>query len=210
MAVPAKLWHFGKSEFLQDFIPNGQISFGLAADFFRSGLTKGQRDDEMKRTAMPTPDTTALLVGPIPEPIENLIAIKVELGIRIPYFMKCFSLGYSESMYSEIDGDMCVIIEDGPTFFERFKAALEGQLSDWLAFTAQYWDFARIPVGMTQRDLMFLKDSRQYSSQQEYRIVLVPPEGFVITSPAMRQVLELGSLADIAIVEIMGGGPKRS
>jgi hypothetical protein len=94
---------------------------------------------------------------------------------------------------------MCVEIEDVTAFFRRFEAALNAQLPGWgaLSAPAQYWDFSRVPVGARQGDLFFLKDASKYSSQKEYRIVLIPPEGFVVDGPEMRQSIYLGSLEDI-------------
>jgi len=51
MSYPEKLYHFGKSQHISDFVPQGHISFGLADGFNRGELTMGQQDDEMKRTA---------------------------------------------------------------------------------------------------------------------------------------------------------------
>src|SRR5439155_17843324 len=96
MSYPPKLFHFGKSQHISDFVPQGHISFGLANGFGRAGLTKGQQDNEMKRTATPSPRTTSILVGQKLDdvrPLQNLTSIKVGFGIRIPYFIKCFSLG---------------------------------------------------------------------------------------------------------------------
>jgi hypothetical protein len=203
MSYPSKLYHFGKTQHISEFVPQGRISFGLADGFSRDGLTGGQQDDEMKRTARPPPKTTTILVGQKLDdarPLQNLMSIKAGFGIRVPYFVKCFSLGYSEEMYHEVGGDMCVEIKDVGAFFQRFEKALTAQLPDWAAFAAhvQYWDFSRIPLGMNQRDLMFLKDAAAYSCQKEYRIVLLPPAGFEITGPDMRQSLHLGELTDIA------------
>ena len=203
MDYPSELYHFGQKKHIGDMLPDGNISFGLAAGFIRTGLTSGQIDNEMKRTAKPSPKTTSILVGDStrPEqPIKNLTAINIGFGIRVPYFIKCFSLGYSEEMYSEVKGDCCVAILDVPEFFRRFEEALTAQLPTWGALTAQaqYWDFSRIPFGMTQPDLMFLKDGTKYSCQKEYRIVLLPPEGFVVAGSDMRQSLRLGPLRDIA------------
>ncbi|MEN9631657.1 MAG: hypothetical protein RL077_61 [Verrucomicrobiota bacterium] len=203
MAYPAELFHFGKKKHIGDMLPDGHLSFGLAAGFVRTGLTSGQNDDEMKRTAKPSPKTTSILVGDTAQtaqPLKNLTAINVGFGIRVPYFMKCFSLGHSEEMYVEVEGDCCIEVLDVPEFFRRFEEALKAQLPTWGALTAhaQYWDFSRIPYGMTQPDLMFLKDAAKYSCQKEYRIVLLPPEGFVVTGSDMRQSIRLGSLSDIA------------
>ena len=205
MAYPARLFHFGQLKHLTDFITDGHISFGLAAGFARTGLTTGQTDDEMRRTANPSPKTHTVLVGDTPDPqqaqpLQNITAMKISLGIRVPYFMKCFSLGYADAMFDEVQADYCITISDVPELFRRFEAALTTQLPDWAAWAAeaQYWDFSRVPFGMNQRDLMFLKDHSKYSSQKEYRIVLLPPERFTVTGSDMRQSLRLGSLADIA------------
>lgn len=58
-------------------------------------------------------------------------------------------------------------------------------------------DTARIPVGMNQRDLMFLKDASMYSSQKEYRIVLIPPESYKVDGFNHRVSVRLGCLEDI-------------
>ncbi|SKB00163.1 hypothetical protein SAMN02745166_03082 [Prosthecobacter debontii] len=204
MSYPSNLWHFGQSCHIGDFRSTGHLSFGLAAGFAREGLTAGQRDDEMSRTASPSVKTTSVLVGDAgidsAQPIANLRSIKMSFGIRIPYFMKCFSLGYSEKMYEEVDGDLCVEIFDVTAFFQRFEKALNAQLPGWgaLSAPAQYWDFSHVPFGAKQGDLFFLKDSSKYSSQKEYRIVLLPPEQFVVSDPKVRQSIYLGSIEDIS------------
>jgi hypothetical protein len=98
---PEKLFHFGKSRDLTDFIPYGVISFGIASGFLNEQLTKGQRDDEMKRTASPPMDRTTVLAGGKLEnatPLSNVFSFTVKLGIQRPYFMKCFSVGFSNEM----------------------------------------------------------------------------------------------------------------
>jgi hypothetical protein len=202
MKHPDTIYHFNKSCYIHDFRPQGRISFGLAAGFLRSGLTKGQQDDEMIRTAVPDVKTTGVLVGEEigdAKAIQNVISLRVSLGIRVPYFIKCFSLGYSEKMYAEVDGDTCIQITDTNVFFQRFEKALLAQLPGWAALMGevQYWDFSKVPDGRNQLDLMFLKDTATYSCQQEYRIVLLPPESFVITDSNMRQSIVLGPLMDV-------------
>lgn len=98
VAYPPQLFHFGEHKYLTDFMSDGHIYFGVAAGFARTGLTTGQTDDEMRRTANPSPKTHTLLVGDTPDPkqaqpLRNITSMKISLGIRVPYFMKCFSLG---------------------------------------------------------------------------------------------------------------------
>lgn len=203
MPYPKRIYHFGKSCYIGDFRPDGHISFGIAESFDCKNLTDGQRDNEMRRTSTPCAQTTSVLASDTEfakaQTISNLHSIRINFGIRTSYFIKCFSLGYSEDMYSEVNGDLCVEIVDVNVFFQRFEAALNSQLPKWCALSApaQYWDFSRVPVGVQQGDLLFLKDAAKYSSQKEYRIVLIPPEGFVVTDPTMRQSIYLGSLEDI-------------
>ena len=197
MPYPAKLYRFGKSDELKDLCPKGHLSFGFAGNYASKDLAKGQRDDETKRTIAPSPESTKVFVGA--GFLQNLTAIGIGLGLA-PYFMICFSLNYSEEMYREVDGDVCIEITDVPAFFHRFKKALVEQLPAWAAFAApiQYWDFSHIPPELNQQYLRFLKNEAEYASQKEYRIVLLPPEGFQIINPKTRQSVILGSLEDIA------------
>ena len=205
MKFPDKLFHFGKSQYVGDFIPNGVISFGLASGFLNNQLTKGQQDEEMKRTATPPMEGTTVLVEDKLEtatPLSNVFSSMIKLGIRSPYFMKCFSLGFSNEMYDEVDGDVCVEIRDVPSFRDRFVRALSEQLPDWgaVARSAEYWDLSEIPVERNQLDLMFLKDKTTYSHQKEFRIVLTPPNGFEVTDQGTRKEIVLGPLHDICVL----------
>lgn len=175
----------------------GEISMAASVEFLKSTLTDAQKDNEQARKF--SPNVKRLFVGD--SEIANLRTFNVRLGIRAPYYLKSFAMEFDDEHFDRFPGGMCIRYKNVDELLSRFGATLEQQLPGWAARTAavQYVDFRTLPIGATQLDLMFLKDSSQYRGQSEYRIALIPPENHDLQK---RQAVHLGPLDDIAEILI--------
>ena len=200
MTPPAKLFHFGKLQHLERFVPDGQLSFGIASRYTKAELTEAQRDDEHNRIFTPDVQRIQLFAGSpgdAAQPISNLTHLSITLGIQTTYYIMCFAHALDPALYEAFHADVCIEIREPETFLTRLDTALITQHPDWgaLAGPVQY-DKCELPLTNNQAKLCFLKHVR-YADQQEFRIALF---GQTQTPAPERVPLVLGSLADICQV----------
>ena len=210
LTLPSVLFRYSNKEFLDSFLSHGRICLRPASYYKDSALTDAQRDDELTRTSSPDRTRYQLATGDhpggTPTPFVDLTnmtlryQIKTKEGRFYDYYIFCTSLIHRNELYPDFHADACVRITNPEAFMHRFDAACKREFgAHYLFFAAvTYFDSAKPLLVETNLDLVFRKDAKKYSHQEEYRFSICLDSKIELSQ---KRLIELGELIDIAHYE---------
>ncbi|WP_300492824.1 hypothetical protein [uncultured Methylophaga sp.] len=129
----------------------------------------------------------------------------VERMVTMPnYYIFCMSCDWDQGLFSDFDGDACLIIKNVEEFSRRLECAATSHLAGWYFHhnPVQYFD----PYERTKNEYLeatMSKDFR-FAYQREYRFLWFPQNG---EEPNGFKFLDLGSLSDFAEVRAQQVAP---
>ncbi|MDY5886356.1 MAG: hypothetical protein SPJ44_08600, partial [Treponema sp.] len=196
----ARLYKYGKYEYLKDFIEYGKIRISLAS-VYEESENKAIQDNELKKEYIETSAGRSIITidgKKIPCIGEGKVSYET-----MPYYVACFSLCNNPIMYEEFEYDCCVEILDYVEFIRKIHLASKNHpiLKNWnfLPCPIHYYDKYN-SSHQKERLIPEIQKDLAYTYQQELRTIWYKDNENKLCELPQYIELELGSIDYIASI----------